>query len=96
MNELVSNCLKHAFPEGSKGEIRISLRSLGEKEFELVISDNGVGIQKDPDLESSRSLGLRLVEAFVRQLDGKTEVIVANDTEVRLRFLEKHERSVPA
>ncbi len=48
------------------------------------------------DFTNPGSLGLDLVQAFVRQLNGKTEITVANGTEVRLRFIEKRKRSIPA
>ena len=42
--ELVSNCLKHAYPEGRNGEVAVSVRAVGKQEYELIVSDNGVGI----------------------------------------------------
>ncbi len=88
LTELVSNCLKHAFPDGREGVISISLRSIGEKEFELVVRDNGVGIPKDIDLENASSLGMDLVNAFANKLRGRIEVLSDNGTEIRLRFEE--------
>ncbi len=88
LTELVSNCLKHAFPDVREGEIRISLRSVGEKEFELVVSDNGVGMPEEIDLENSGSLGMDLVHAFVVKLKGRIEIRRENGTEILLRFKE--------
>ncbi len=88
LSELVSNCIKHAFPEGSQGEVDISFRSLGEKTFELAVSDNGVGIPDGLDLQNPQSLGLDLVGIFVQQLFGEMEVIRKNGTEIRIRFKE--------
>lgn len=96
LTELVSNCLKHAFPEKQRGEVRVRLRCVGEREYELIVGDDGVGIPPSVDFKNPASLGLDLVQAFVRQLNGKTEIIVANGTEVRLRFIEKPKRSIPA
>ncbi|MFC1836662.1 histidine kinase dimerization/phosphoacceptor domain -containing protein [Thermodesulfobacteriota bacterium] len=88
VTELVSNCLKHAFPGGREGEIIISLRSIGEKKFELVVSDNGVGIPSDIDLSKPASLGTDLVKAFATKLKGRIEILRDNGTEVRVRFEE--------
>jgi len=89
LTELVSNCVEHAFPHGLEGEIRVSLRSVGEKEFELIVSDNGVGMPEDVDFGNLRSLGLELVDTFVRQLRGEVEIRRKEGTEVRIRFKEE-------
>jgi two-component sensor histidine kinase len=86
--ELVSNCLKHAFPQGVTGEIKVSLRTVGEKEFQLVVADNGVGIPDDVDTRNPRSLGLDLVDSFVGQLRGAMEIVRREGTEVQVRFFE--------
>jgi two-component sensor histidine kinase len=72
VNELVSNSLKHAFPSGGTrgGEIRIELHPRGEGWLALVVSDNGVGLAPDVDLETVSSLGLRLVSMLTQQLRG--------------------------
>ncbi len=88
LTELVSNCLKHAFPHGGEGEIGISLKSIGEKKFELVVKDNGVGISEETDLKNAQSLGMDLVDAFATKLKGRMEVLRENGTIVRLEFKE--------
>ncbi len=88
LTELLSNCLKHAFPDGREGEIRIVLRSVGAKEFELVVSDNGVGMPKDIDLENPESLGWDLVNAFADKIKGTIEIQREEGTEVRVEFRE--------
>jgi two-component sensor histidine kinase len=94
VTELISNCLKHAFPDGGEGNIRISLRSIDEKEFELVVRDNGLGIPEDVDLKNPKSLGLVLVGMFVEQLKGKVEIVRQEGTEVRIRFKgKKHQEA---
>ncbi|MDQ7783495.1 MAG: PAS domain S-box protein [Desulfomonilaceae bacterium] len=96
LTELISNCLKHAFPTGSRGEIRLSLHSLGEGQFELIVADNGVGMPEDVDLSNPRSLGLDLVGVFVTQLQGTIEIRRDQGTEVRIRFKEAaRKRTMP-
>ncbi|MEH2051603.1 PAS domain S-box protein [Nostoc sp.] len=70
INELVSNCLKYAFSEQEKGNITICLEQCSEKQLNLVVKDNGIGISETLDWENSNSLGLRIVKNLVRQLKG--------------------------
>ena len=91
VNELVSNSLKHAFSK-EEGEIRIKLcreeknYETQESLFSLTISDNGKGIPDNIKLENFESLGLKLVNILVDQLDGKIELERAHGTEFRIIF----------
>jgi PAS domain S-box-containing protein len=73
INELVSNALKHAFPSDRKGTIIISSR-YEDKMLTLVVSDDGIGLRPDLDWKNPESLGLRLVNSLVDQLDGTIEL----------------------
>ncbi len=102
VNELISNSLKHAFIGRNRGEIRINLcrekRELitGIEEnidedckstsFTLTVSDNGVGIPENLEIEELDSLGLQLVASLVDQLDGKLELKRDNGTEFIIKF----------
>ncbi|MFQ6041306.1 MAG: histidine kinase dimerization/phosphoacceptor domain -containing protein [Candidatus Poribacteria bacterium] len=87
LNELVSNSLKYAFPEGKEGEIKIILRSADENEIELIVSDNGVGIPEDVDIKNTESLGLQLVATLTEnQLDGEMQLNRTEGTEFRIKF----------
>jgi PAS domain S-box-containing protein len=86
INELVSNSLKYAFPDGRKGEIRIELREYADRTARLVVADNGVGLTADVDWVNTRSLGLRLVRTLAQQLNAKIEVNSSAGMEVRLAF----------
>ncbi len=88
INELVSNCLKHAFPDGREGEIRIEFHSDGDNKFTLLASDNGVGFPKDLDFPDMESLGLQLVNMLVNQLEGTIEVDTSGGTAFKIRFTE--------
>jgi len=76
VNELVSNALKHAFPEEHQGTVRIELKPSGESEelFVLSISDNGIGFNGEKKFEENQTLGLQLVRDLVEQIDGKLEL----------------------
>ena len=70
INELVTNSLKHAFPDGRSGQIRVCLEQTGATSYRLKVTDNGTGFTS-PDLWSrKRSLGLRLVKDLAQQLGG--------------------------
>ncbi|MEG3224214.1 MAG: hypothetical protein BME94_01490 [Methanobacteriales archaeon Met13] len=73
VNELVSNCLKHAFPDGRKGKVSIQLWSQNEKNV-LTVADNGVGLPTDFDISKTDSLGLRIVQTLTLQLSGKLDI----------------------
>jgi two-component sensor histidine kinase len=59
LNELISNSLKHGFPEGHSGVFRIALRTNEEGRTELEVSDSGVEFPADFRWEASRSPGLQ-------------------------------------
>ena len=96
INELVSNSLKHAFIGRDIGEIRIKLHTEekgGYKKegfkgtsFTLTISDNGVGVPENLDIEDLDSLGLQLITTLVDQLDGELELKRNNGTVFTIRF----------
>ena len=71
INELLSNALKHAFPKGKQGHIRISMRSNQDKMLELKVCDNGVGLPENLNLDNAETLGLKLVKTLVGQLSGE-------------------------
>ena len=69
INELVTNCFKHAFPKNCSGTIKLQLRVIADKQLQLIVSDNGIGIPTGVNWEESPSLGLRLVRILAQQLD---------------------------
>jgi len=71
VNELVTNALKHAFPDGRQGTIRVSLS--GGSDLHLKVEDDGVGMTV-PKRTQGTGIGTRLIETFTRQLGGKHEI----------------------
>ena len=70
INELVTNAAKHAYPGGS-GEIRVSGEHRGQ-DLHVEISDQGVGLPKDFDIDQPRaSLGFKVIKSLVGQLDAR-------------------------
>ncbi len=89
ISELVSNSLKYAFDDEKSGEIRISLKSK-DNEYELIISDNGVGFPENLDYKNIKlSLGLQLVNSLVNQLDGSMELDRSQGTRYTIKFKEQ-------
>jgi PAS domain S-box-containing protein len=89
INELVSNSLKYAFPDGKGGKICIRVRKEDEKGFVMEILDNGIGLPPGLDLERTETLGLRLVHGLaVSQLGGSIEKGTGKGTSFIIRFPE--------
>lgn len=91
INELVSNALKHAFPKGATGTIKISLRPMADNKIELIVRDNGTGFPADLDFRDSPSLGLQLVTTLAEnQLQGTIELNRNPGTEFKIVFDKDH------
>jgi two-component sensor histidine kinase len=84
VNELLSNSLKYAFPNGNKGSIKVSL-SERESHLYLQVSDNGVGIGTNPEVRGS-GFGTQLIQLLTHQLDGKMTLVTNSGTEVFFEF----------
>lgn len=86
-NELLSNCLKHAFPEGRRGTISIRLDPSGTGMCEFVVSDDGVGITADFDIRSVKTFGLQLINGLAsHQMQGTVDLHRGNGTTITVRF----------
>jgi two-component sensor histidine kinase len=86
VNELVSNTLKHAFPEGRSGEVRVSLSPGDDDLYTLIVKDNGKGFPKNLDFRKTKSLGMQLVTMLVDQLEGTIELKRDEGTEFIISF----------
>lgn len=86
LNELVTNCLKHAFPEGRRGKVTIRLRSEPSGIVLVSVIDDGIGIDAQHDIQSSSSLGLKLATTLCSQLDAQLEIVSDSGTTIHIRF----------
>lgn len=86
LNELMSNCLKHAFPDGRGGKICISLLGNVVGEYVLSVADNGVGFPSTVDFRNSSSFGLQLINTIVEQLHGDLDMKTDDGTAFTIRF----------
>jgi two-component sensor histidine kinase/PAS domain-containing protein len=74
VNELISNCLKHGFPQGRTGEVRVALTPMEGPQWCLSVRDNGAGLPPDFEAKRTTSLGLQLVSDLAQQLGARLEV----------------------
>ncbi len=87
VNELVSNSLKHGFPDNRGGKISISLHTDDADTITLAISDNGVGLPEGLDIRKADSLGLQLAMSLISQLGASMEASSGEGgTEFIIRF----------
>jgi two-component sensor histidine kinase len=87
VHELVSNALKHGFPEGRAGAIYVSMDHKN-RQYRLTVADNGVGLPAEFSLHTTTSLGLKLVLALVNQLSGQIECESHGETRFRITFVD--------
>lgn len=72
LNELMINALRHAFPDGRRGHIRLAVRRLGDGRAELRVQDDGIGIPAPVRERFPRdTLGLHLASRLARQARGR-------------------------
>ncbi|HXB73678.1 MAG TPA: sensor histidine kinase [Candidatus Acidoferrales bacterium] len=86
LNELITNSLKHAFPNGRPGTVRVQLRATGDGEIELLVGDDGVGMDTGFNIATSNSLGMQLVQTLVEQLEGQLDILHEGGTAFRIKF----------
>jgi len=86
VNELVSNCLKHAFPDGRKGTITVGIKRSSEGNAVLSVADNGIGFPANVDFRSTSSLGLQLVNVLTAQIRGTIKLSQAEGTKFSITF----------
>ena len=98
INELLTNAMKHAFPDGRPGEIHITLQKCRDKSqlvptdpdratvYELTVSDNGAGLPAGFDPKNQKSLGLQLVDMLTKQLGGSLAIESRGGTSVHIIF----------
>ena len=86
INELVSNALKHAFPDRRGGVLRIALRALDNQRCELQVADDGIGLAPGFAFERDETLGLRLVHDLVQQLRGSVDIAQQHGTTFTIQF----------
>jgi two-component sensor histidine kinase len=85
VNELVTNALKHAFPNKPAGTIAISMTSTGDR-MQLRVADDGIGLPASVDPKNTTTLGLELVYTLADQLDATVDVSAVGGTTFTFSF----------
>jgi len=85
LNELISNALKHAFPDGRNGKITILLHN-DTTQATLVVSDNGIGITDEQFANNSVTLGFQLIKTLAKQIDAEIVMETNHGTTFRIKF----------
>ena len=86
LNELMSNALKHAFPNGREGRICVEMRSNDKGMYQLTVWDDGIGMPIEIDYRKTSSLGLQLVNSLTRQLGGTLDMNNETGTRFTIEF----------
>lgn len=89
LNELMTNALKYAFEDGRSGSLDVELRRIDSEYAVLEVNDDGIGSagKSGDQRPESSGIGMRLVEAFVTQIDGQLTVDSSDGgTRISIRF----------
>lgn len=85
-NEAVTNAIEYAFPDHNNAIIRISLKTEDNKNYVLIIEDNGIGLPSNIDPYDSPSLGIKLMRGLSEDIRGKFQITSENGTKITLEF----------
>jgi PAS domain S-box-containing protein len=88
VNELISNALKHAFPEGRSGSLDLNLRRVAGDGYVLRVKDDGMGFPETLDFRKTETLGMQIVSTLVSQIDGSIDLAREMGTEFIIHFEE--------
>lgn len=85
VNELVTNAFNHAFPDGRRGHVAVTLTHEG-RQLVLEVGDDGIGMSPNIDIDTAQTLGLQIVRTLAHQLAGRIELVRDRGTTVRVVF----------
>lgn len=86
INELLSNSLKHAFPDRKTGKIIVELHKKEDGNLQLSVSDNGIGFPENINYKNTDSLGLGIVNTLTNQIEGEINLESKNGTKFIILF----------
>jgi PAS domain S-box-containing protein len=86
INELLTNCLKYAFPDVRKGKILIEMKKNENDTISLILKDDGIGMPDNFDMANPPSMGMQLVLTLVKQMDGNIELERNKGTKFVINF----------
>lgn len=86
-NELLSNAVIYAYEETKDDKkLFITLKKTDDNAAYLIVEDNGVGLDEDIDINSSKTLGFTLIKLLTNQLNGKITKLPSKGTSIRIDF----------
>ncbi|MEP6802915.1 MAG: histidine kinase dimerization/phosphoacceptor domain -containing protein [Flavobacterium sp.] len=86
LNEAIINAIKYAYPETVQGEVNIRLKKIEDEMYQLIISDNGVGVPDHFELKNRNSLGMNLMHGLSSQVDGTFNIESKNGLTITINF----------
>jgi len=86
IHELVSNSLKHGFPDDREGEILVKMRKDRKGKYVLIVKDNGIGLPEGIDFHKTNKIGLQMISSLVKQIEGKIEFMGKEGTTFTVTF----------
>jgi PAS domain S-box-containing protein len=86
INELFTNCVKHAFPNGESGYIKISMTEEEENNYTLTIKDNGIGLPAGFNIEEAPTMGAQLISTLIQQIDGNLNILNHDGSTFVIKF----------
>ncbi|MXN90374.1 hypothetical protein GR160_03975 [Flavobacterium sp. Sd200] len=85
VNEAVTNVLKHAYPNKNEGIVTITLKQLGDENYVLSVTDDGIGLNQNA-INSNNSLGLTLIKGLSSDIEGELDLQNSNGTAISIYF----------
>jgi len=86
LNELVTNAIKHAFPDEREGVLLVRFLKRPDGFYEMSVKDDGIGLPTGFEWGKTDSLGMKLIEVLVQQLEGTLKIDRSSGTRFTLRF----------
>lgn len=86
LNELMTNSIRHAFTGYESGQVRIKFHEIDGQEYRMIVEDNGTGFSPLSSGDSSKSLGMQLINILIEQLNGKYMITSDNGTRAAISF----------
>ena len=93
VNELITNCLKYAFPDNRDGVIHVKLKEINNQ-LKLSVTDDGKGMSKELEEERVKAFGHKIIKAFKTKLGAEISIVGSNGTAVELTIT-KYKKNLP-
>ena len=95
LNELLTNALKYASPEGRDSEVTVELDETPDGTIRVAVHDRGPGLPPDFDWNKTSSVGLRIVAVLTKQLGGTLKLEAGQRTSFILEFPREDDPPAP-